>query len=306
MAKINFAGRDFISIKDFTKAEIMAVLERAKDLKQKPAPKLLEGKILGSCFFEPSTRTRLSFETAMQRLGGGVVGFADPKVTSTKKGETLADSMRIIGQYADIIAIRHPQDGAARRAAEATNVPVINAGDGSNQHPTQTMLDLFTIKEKQKKLDNLKIAFVGDLKYGRTVHSLTEALTHFKNRLYYVAPDSLQLPKYLLDYLKEHKIKFSLHKKIEEILPELDVLYLTRIQSERFADPVEYDKVKNAFRFTAKTLERAKPTMSLLHPLPRVNELDENVDSLPQAQYFAQAANGIFVREAVLALALGK
>jgi aspartate carbamoyltransferase catalytic subunit len=213
MPESNFAGRDVISVKDFTKAELLKVLTLAKALKKKPQPHLLDGKILATCFFEPSTRTRLSFESAMERLGGKVLGFSDANVTSTKKGETLHDSIKIVGQYADAIALRHPVDGAARLAAESTHVPVINAGDGANQHPTQTLLDLFTIQEKQKKIDGLNIAFVGDLKYGRTVHSLTQALTHFNVRLFYVAPDSLQLPAYLLDELKGSRRKYSLHKK---------------------------------------------------------------------------------------------
>lgn len=301
-----FAGRDILSVKDFSKTELLHVLSVAKALKKNPQPHLLAGKVLATCFFEPSTRTRLSFESAMQHLGGSVIGFDDPTNTSTKKGETLHDSMRIIGQYADAIAIRHPLDGAARLAAAATNIPIINAGDGANQHPTQTLLDLFTIQEKQKKLEGLSIAFVGDLKYGRTVHSLTQALAHFNVRLFYVAPEMLQLPPYLLDVLKSSRRKYSLHKKMEEVLPQVDVLYMTRIQQERFGDQADYEKVKDAFTLSPGHLTHAKKNLSILHPLPRISELEPAVDDLPQAHYFDQAANGVFVREAVLALVLGK
>lgn len=303
---INFKGKDIVSVADLSKAEILAILRTAKILKQKPRPGLLAGKILASCFFEPSTRTRLSFEAAMQRLGGSVIGFADPQLTSIKKHETLYDTIKIIGQYADAIVIRHPLDGAARQAAAATDKPVINAGDGSNQHPTQTLTDLFTISESHGALDALNIVFVGDLKYGRTVHSLTQALTHFKVRLFYVAPDSLQLPGYLLDILKQNRIKFSLHRNVEEVLPTADILYLTRIQEERFSDPTEFEKVRHAFRLTASMLTGARKNMKVLHPLPRVNELDITVDTTPYANYFTQAANGVPVREAILGLVLGK
>ncbi len=301
-----FKGRDVISISEFTKPDILAVLKKAAQLKKQPQPKLLEGYVLGSCFFEPSTRTRLSFETAMQRLGGRVVGFADPSVTSTKKGETLYDSIRIVSQYTDVIAMRHPLDGAARRATEASDKPIINGGDGANQHPTQTLLDLFTIQETQKKLENLSIAFVGDLKYGRTVHSLAQALTHFNARIYCVAPKNLQMPDYILDELKANKIKFSLHEKMSDILPKVDILYLTRIQEERFPDRMEYEQVKNIYRLTAQDLHGIKKNLRILHPLPRVNELATDVDASPHAYYFEQAHNGLYVREAVLAMVLGK
>lgn len=304
--KLSFLGRDIISIKDFTKPEIVELLKKAAQLKKKPQPHLLDGFVLGSCFFEPSTRTRLSFETAMQRLGGRVVGFADPSVTSTKKGETLYDTIRIIGQYTDLIAMRHPLDGAARRAAEATEKPIINGGDGANQHPSQTLLDLFTIQEAQKKLDGLEIAMVGDLKYGRTVHSLAQALTHFGARIYCVAPDSLQMPGYILDELKANKIKYSLHKTIEEVINKVDVLYMTRIQGERFADPTEYEQIKDVYSLTTDMLTKVRKNLRILHPLPRVKEIDTQVDSTPYAYYFEQAENGLYVRQALLASVLGK
>lgn len=302
----NFTNRDIISISELNKTEILHILKLAKSLKQKPQPKILENKVMGSCFFEPSTRTRLSFETAMERLGGKVVGFADPGVTSAKKGESLFDAIKIIGQYVDVIAMRHPIEGAARRAAEATDKPILNGGDGANQHPTQTLLDLFTIQECQKKLDGLHIALVGDLKYGRTTHSLAQALAHFNARLYFVAPDNLQMPGYICDELKNNNIKFSIHQKMEEVINKVDILYMTRIQGERFADPMEYERVKNVFVLNAKMLEKAKPNLKVMHPLPRVNEISTSVDKTPHAYYFEQAENGLYVREALLGLVLGK
>lgn len=303
---VNLTGKDIISIPELSKEEILAVLENARSLKKEPQPKLLENHVMGSCFFEPSTRTRLSFETAMQRLGGRVVGFADPSVTSTKKGETLYDSIRIIGQYVDVIAMRHPLEGSARRASEATNKPILNGGDGANQHPTQTLLDLFTIEECQKKLDGLDIALVGDLKYGRTTHSLAQALTHFGAHLYFVAPNSLQMPNYICEELKAKNIQFSLHEKIEDVIDKVDVLYMTRIQGERFADQIEYQKIKHIFVLTAKMLENVRPNLSVLHPLPRVSEITTDVDTTKHAYYFEQAENGLYVRQALLAMVLGK
>ena len=303
---MTFKNRDIISIRDFTKDDILHILERAAALKKKPQPHLLDDYVLGSCFFEPSTRTRLSFETAMQRLGGRVVGFADPNVTSTKKGETLYDSIKIVSQYVDVIAMRHPLEGAARRAAEASDKPIINGGDGANQHPTQTFLDLLSIQETQKKLDNLSIAFVGDLKYGRTVHSLAQALCHFNARVYCVAPEMLQMPEYILDEFKASRIKFSLHSELESVIPKVDILYMTRIQGERFGDPAEYEKVKNAYVLTAAMLKGVKSNLKILHPLPRVNEIHPDVDTTPYAYYFQEAENGLYVREALFGLVLGK
>lgn len=303
---VNLNGRDIISIGELSKNEILNILEKAKKLKQKPEPKLLDGYVLGSCFFEPSTRTRLSFETAMKRLGGNVVGFADPNVTSTKKGESLFDSIKIIGQYVDVIAMRHPLEGSARRAAEATDKPIINGGDGANQHPTQTLLDLFTIQECQGKIENLKIALVGDLKYGRTTHSLAQALINFNAKLYFVAPESLQMPDHICTELKNKKIIFSKHEKIEEIIDGVDILYMTRIQSERFPDPMEYERIKNVFILKESMLTNAKNNMRVLHPLPRINEISTDVDHTKHAYYFEQAENGLYVRQALLALTLGK
>lgn len=301
-----FKDRDIISITDLDKPDILRVLQYAASLKKKPQPKLLNGLVMGSCFFEPSTRTRLSFETAMERLGGEVVGFADAGVTSAKKGESIYDSAKIIGQYVDVIAMRHPLEGSARRAAEATDKPIINGGDGANQHPTQTLLDLFTIQECQKKLTNLKVALVGDLKYGRTVHSLAQALTHFNAQLYFVAPEDLQMPNYICDELKEKKIKFSFHDKIKDIINKVDIIYMTRIQKERFADPMDYERVKNVYILKSNLLTGAKPNLKIMHPLPRVNEITTDVDDTKYAYYFQQAANGLYVRQALLGLVLGK
>ncbi|MDO8509566.1 MAG: aspartate carbamoyltransferase [bacterium] len=298
-------NRDIISINELTKEEMLSVLKFAKELKSKPQPKLLDGKVMGSCFFEPSTRTRLSFETAMQRLGGRVVGFADPAVTSAKKGETLYDSMRIIGQYVDVVAMRHPLEGAARRAAEATDKPILNGGDGANQHPTQTLLDLFTIEECQGKLNNLTITMIGDLKYGRTVHSLAQAMIHFNPTFYFVAPDFLQMPDYILSELKKAGITYHLKDTIGEVINKSDILYLTRIQKERFSDISEYDKAKDLYIMDTPLLTKVKSNLRILHPLPRVNELKEAIDSTPYAYYFQQAENDLYVRQALLAMVLG-
>lgn len=302
----SFKGRDIISIKDLTREDILTVLRIAKDLKENPQPTLLKNQVLATLFFEPSTRTRLSFETAMKRLGGTVIGFADAQVSSASKGETLYDSIRIIGNYVDIIAMRHPLEGAARRAAEATDKPIINGGDGANQHPTQTLLDLFTIHETQHKLKNLHIALVGDLKYGRTVHSLAQSLIHFPCHLHLVSPESLAMPDYIVQDIKSHHIPFSIHHTLDALLPKLDILYMTRIQKERFPDLLEYERVKNTYVITASMLEKAKKNLRILHPLPRVNEIHPSVDETPHAYYFEQAENGVYVRQALLALVLGK
>ncbi|MFA6427140.1 MAG: aspartate carbamoyltransferase [Candidatus Magasanikbacteria bacterium] len=302
----SFAGKDIISINQLTKDGIMHILKHARLLKQTPNKELLKGHVMASCFFEPSTRTRLSFETAMERLGGQVMGFADAGVTSAKKKESLYDSMKIIGQYADVIAMRHPLEGAARRASEATDKPILNGGDGANQHPTQTLLDLFSILETQGTLENLHIAMVGDLKYGRTVHSLAQALKHFGARLYFVAPESLKMPSYIARELETSGIVVTEHERIEEIINAVDILYMTRIQAERFADQMEYEKIKNVYVLTADMLENAKSNLRVMHPLPRVNEIHVNVDETPHAYYFEQAENGLYVRQALLGLVLGK
>ncbi len=298
--------KHIISINDLCREELVLVLRTAASLKSHPQPELLKHKVIASCFFEASTRTRLSFETSIHRLGASVVGFSDSSNTSLgKKGETLADTMSVISTYVDAIVMRHPQEGAARLATQFSgNVPVVNAGDGANQHPTQTLLDLFTIQETQGRLDNINIAMVGDLKYGRTVHSLTQALAKFNgNRFFFIAPDALAMPAYLLEMLKEKGIEYSLHERIEEVVPELDILYMTRVQKERL-DPSEYANVKAQFVLRAADLNGAQDNLKVLHPLPRIDEITTDVDKTPYAYYFQQAGNGIFARQALLALVL--
>lgn len=303
-----FEGRSIISINEITKIDIIKVLETAKKIEEMPdskRKKLLSGKILATLFFEPSTRTRLSFESAIKWLGGRVTGFADPKATSFSKGETVHDTIKMIENYADVIAIRHPLEGSARVAAEATSRPVINSGDGANQHPTQTLLDLYTIKKTQGKISNLSVAMVGDLKYGRTVHSLAIALSKFNCSLYFVSPDTLKMPLYIKQELVENGIEYAEFEDIMDIIDKVDILYMTRIQRERFPDPIEYEKVKNVYILKKDMLKKVKPNMKILHPLPRVNEIETDVDSTPYAHYFQQAANGIPVRQALLCLVTG-
>lgn len=298
--------KHIISISDLSREELELVVHTAAELKRHPRNDLLKDRVVASCFFEASTRTRLSFETAVQRLGGSVIGFADAGNTSlAKKGETLADSVRIITSYVDAYVMRHPRDGAARLAAECSTKPVINAGDGANQHPTQTLLDLFTLHETQGRLDGLKVAFVGDLKYGRTVHSLVQALSLFGCRFYFIAPPALALPDYLYEELDERHIEYSDHEDIEEVVPELDILYMTRVQKERFEE-TEFHQVKSRFVLTADTLADARPNLRVLHPLPRVDEIEIGVDQTPYAYYFQQAENGVYARQALLALVLNE
>ena len=300
-----FFQQHMVSINDWSRADIDTLLTVASQFKVKPAPYLLADKVIASCFFEPSTRTRLSFESAICRLGGKVIGFADPASTSHKKGESLSDTIRMLSSYADALILRHPNAGAARLASEVSDKPVINAGDGGNQHPTQTLLDLFTIQECNGQIDELHIGLVGDLKYGRTVHSLAQACRHFKVRFYFVAPDSLGMPEGVCAQLRQAGVPFTFHQYIEDVLPKVDVLYMTRLQKERF-DPTEYEAVKQHFVLTPELVEQGKDSLRILHPLPRVNEIDPGVDALSQAYYFQQAANGIPVRQALLALLLNK
>lgn len=300
--------KHIISIPELSRKELELIVDTAARLKAEPNPELLKNKVVASCFFEPSTRTRLSFETAVERLGGSVIGFDNGGNTSlAKKGETLADSVQVISSYVDAFVMRHPQEGAARLASEFSNgVPVVNGGDGANQHPTQTLLDLFSIHETQRTLDNLNVAFVGDLKYGRTVHSLTQALAKFDNvRFFFIAPDALTMPEYICEELEEAGIKFSMHQNIEDVVPELDVLYMTRVQKERF-DESEYAHMKSAFILTAATLESARDNLKVLHPLPRVDEITTDVDKTKHAYYFEQAENGVYARQALLALILNE
>lgn len=298
--------KHIISINDMSRHELELILKVAATIKHNPQPDLLKNKVIASCFFEASTRTRLSFETAIHRLGAAVVGFADSNVTSLgKKGETLSDTICMIRNYVDAIVIRHPQEGAARLAAEYSGgIPVLNAGDGANQHPSQTILDLFTIQDTQGRLDNISIAMVGDLKYGRTVHSLTQALAKFnKNRFYFIAPSALAMPDYILQQLYDKGIRYSIHHSINEVIQHVDILYMTRVQKERL-DPSEYANVKAQFVLHAADLQQAKDNLKVLHPLPRIDEIALDVDKTPYAHYFHQAGNGIYARQALLALVL--
>jgi len=301
--KNTIAHKSLISISDLSKEEIEMILHKSMQIKKHPPGEILKGLILATCFFEPSTRTRLSFESAMLRLGGQIIGFSDAGSTSAKKGESLQDAMKVISGYADAIVLRHPLDGAARVAHEAACIPVINAGDGANQHPTQTLVDLFTIQECQGKLNGLSIAFVGDLKYGRTVHSLASACSFFDMRLYFISPEQLTLPEYILHDLRKKGVKFSFHQTIEEIMGKIDILYMTRIQKERLAEG-EYEQLKAYYILKKNMLEGAKSTMKIMHPLPRIGAIDYDVDSTSNAYYFQQAHNGIFVRKALLSLIL--
>lgn len=290
-----------------TRDELELIVKTASSLKGSPQPILLKNKIIASCFFEASTRTRLSFETAIQRLGGTVIGFDNAGNTSlAKKGETLADSVSVISSYADAFVMRHPQEGAARLASEFSKVPVINGGDGSNQHPTQTLLDLFSIYETQGSLDNLNIALVGDLKYGRTVHSLAQALAKFNGcKFHFISPKALAMPEYICSELEEQGIRYSVHETIEEVIPSIDILYMTRVQKERF-DETEYQHMKASYILSLETLDGAKDNLKILHPLPRVDEITTDVDATSYAYYFQQAENGVYAREALLALVLNE
>lgn len=295
-----------VSIEDLDNKRILAILKRAKQLvsiaEGKKKSKALDGKILATCFFEPSTRTRLSFESAMQRLGGTCIGFADPSATSHLKGETLTDAIRMVDGYADAIVLRHPREGSAKMASEASKVPVINGGDGAGQHPTQTLLDLFTINEEMGKLEGLNVGMLGDLRYGRTVHSLSQALDRFKTKFFFISPESLKMPTQVTDELTN---KWSTHDTLDDILSKLDVLYVTRIQKERFPDIEDYKSVAGAYRINADLLQNAKSKMRILHPLPRVDEIAPDVDNTKHAAYFRQAFNGVPVRMALLEELIG-
>ncbi|MBU0980407.1 MAG: aspartate carbamoyltransferase [Nanoarchaeota archaeon] len=300
-----FKGRDIISISDFSKQEILHVLDTAKNFENYRNPSLLKDKMLATLFFEPSTRTRMSFEAAMHFLGGRVIGFSDARLTSISKGESLWDSIRIVEGYSDVIVMRHPFEGSARLAAEAANIPIINGGDGANQHPTQTFLDLFTIYKSKGTIDKLKVGFLGDLKYGRTVHSLARALSLFGAEMYFISPAELRMPSDDIEHLKKEGIVFHEVEDLIGTCPKLDVLYTTRIQKERFPDAADYEKVKGVYRVDNSMLKHVKPELKILHPLPRVDELSPEIDNSPHAVYFEQAANGVPVRAALLALVLG-
>ena len=306
---MDFKNRDVISIKDFSKEEINYILNYTKKMvpyaKGEKHTDILREKILSSLFFEPSTRTRLSFESAMNRLGGRVIGFADPSATSQKKGESLADTIRMADSYADAIVIRHPQEGAARLSTEFAESPVLNAGDGAGQHPTQCLLDLFTIVTERKKIKGNKIVLLGDLKYGRTVHSLAYALSLLGAELTFVSPESLKMPKEVINECKEFGVEPSSISNLERAVKDADVLYVTRIQKERFPDAEEYNRVVGMYKVDIDLLKHAKEDLIIMHPLPRVVEIDPEVDKTPHALYFKQAFNGVPVRMALLSLILG-
>ena len=295
-----------VSIADLSRDKILYLMEMAQEFEQYPNRKLLDGRIVATLFFEPSTRTRLSFETAAHRLGASVIGFTDPKVTSSTKGETLKDTIMMVANYSDVIVMRHFLEGAALYASELTQTPVVNAGDGAHQHPSQTLLDLYTMLQTQGKLENLTIHLVGDLKYGRTVHSLIMAMRHFNPTFHFIAPKELAMPEEYKQYCNKHGIKFVEHEDFnEDTIAEADIIYMTRVQRERFSDLMEYERVKDVYILRGDMLGKAKENMRILHPLPRVNEITQDVDDTPHAYYFQQALNGLYAREAILCNALG-
>jgi aspartate carbamoyltransferase catalytic subunit len=304
---MEFKGRDIISLRDFSREEIDYVMEVAQTMERTvgTSSELLRGKILATLFFEPSTRTRLSFESAMQRLGGSSIGFAEAEMASVKKGENLADTMRVVESYADVIVVRHPLEGAARLAAEFASVPIINGGSGAEEHPTQALLDLYTIRKERGRIDGLNVALTGDLRYGRTVHSLAYALSLYEIKLFFVSPETLRMRREVLDTIKT-KIGVIERDRLEDVIEEVDVLYVTRIQKERFPEAAEYAKVKGSYKVDLNLLEKAKKNMIILHPLPRVDEIAPEVDATPHARYFQQVWNGIVMRMGLLALVLGK
>ncbi len=298
-------NRSLVSIDDLSTEEILKILDHAVEFEKNPVSRLLEGKVIATLFFEPSTRTRLSFESAINRLGGKIVGFSDSGVTSVSKGETLHDTIRMVSSYSDLIVMRHPIEGSARFASEISSVPVINAGDGANQHPTQTMLDLYSIRKTQGTLDNLNLFMVGDLKYGRTVHSLMMAMSRWNTTFNFISPEELKMPEEFKLYLDNLGLKYYEHLDFTDIISRADIIYMTRVQRERFSDPIEYEKVKNVYVLKNAMLANTKPNMRILHPLPRVNEIHTDVDSNPKAYYFEQALNGVFTRQAILCSLLG-
>ncbi len=298
-------SKSLVSIDDISRDEILDLIERARYFEENPNSKVLDGKVVATLFFEPSTRTRLSFETAVNRLGGRVIGFSDASTSSSAKGETLKDTIKMVSNYADLIVMRHHLEGAARYATEVTDVPIINAGDGSNQHPSQTMLDLYSISKTQGRLNDLTITMVGDLKYGRTVHSLLMAMRYFNPTFNFVACDELQMPVEYKQFCDKNGIKYNEYSDFSpEVINSSDILYMTRVQRERFTDIMEYEKVKNLYTLHNAMLADAKDNLRVLHPLPRINEISQDVDDNPKAYYFDQARNGLFARQAIICRAL--
>ncbi|MBQ1268729.1 MAG: aspartate carbamoyltransferase [Muribaculaceae bacterium] len=295
-----------VSINDISKEEILELLKTAAYFEEHPNHKILDGKVIATLFFEPSTRTRLSFETAVNRLGGRIIGFSDPSVSSTSKGETLKDTIIMVSNYVDLIIMRHYLEGAARYASEVTDTPVINAGDGAHQHPSQTMLDLYSIYKTQGSLDNLTVTMVGDLKYGRTVHSLLMALSHFKVKFQFVACEELRMPEEFRTFCDKNGIEYTEHTDFSaDVINSSDILYMTRVQRERFTDLMEYERVKDLYNLHNAMLADSKPNLRILHPLPRVNEISQDVDDNPKAYYFQQAQNGLYARQAMICKVLG-
>lgn len=297
---------DFVTIADLSKEKIMYLLEMAQEFEKYPNRELLKGKVVATLFFEPSTRTRLSFETAANRLGARVIGFSDAKASSVSKGETLKDTVLMVSNYADVIVMRHFVEGAAQYASEVAPVPIVNAGDGAHMHPSQCLLDLYSIYKTQGTLENLNIYLVGDLKYGRTVHSLITAMRHFNPVFHFVAPNELAMPQEYKDYCHEHNISYVEHTDFnEEVISDADIIYMTRVQKERFSDLMEYERVKNVYILKNDMLDNVKENMKILHPLPRVNEIAYDVDDNPHAYYIQQAQNGLYAREAIFCRCLG-
>ena len=302
---ITMNSNSLVSISDISKDEILSLLGQAQYFEEHPNHKILEGRVVATLFFEPSTRTRLSFETAVNRLGGRVIGFSDANTTSSSKGETLKDTIKMVSNYVDLIIMRHYLEGAARYATEVTDTPIINAGDGANQHPSQTMLDLYSIYKTQGTLENLTITMVGDLKYGRTVHSLLMAMQYFNPTFNFIACNELRMPREYTKFCDEHGIKYNEYTDFSpEVINSSDILYMTRVQRERFTDIMEYEKVKNLYNLNAAMLENSRDNLRVLHPLPRVNEIDQDVDDSPKAYYFQQAQNGLYARQAIICRAL--
>lgn len=294
------SAKSLVSISDYSKDDILSLLDSAAKFEAQPNQKILASKVVATLFFEPSTRTRLSFETAVVRLGGSVIGFSDAATSSSTKGETLNDTIHMVSSYADAIVMRHPLEGAARYAAEVSPVPIINAGDGANQHPTQTLLDMYSILKTQGTLENLHICMVGDLKYGRTVHSLLMAMSHFNPTFTFIAPDELKMPEEYKSFCRKNNIAYTELSELNDSFNDADILYMTRVQKERFLDLMEYERVKNVYTLHNDMLANSKHTLKILHPLPRVNEINPDVDSNEKAYYFQQAQNGLYVRQAIL------
>ena len=298
-------SKSLVSINDLSRDEMLRVLDLAEEFERNPNQPILQGKVVATLFFEPSTRTRLSFESAVNRLSGRVIGFSEASSSSVSKGESLKDTILTVANYSDLIVMRHPVEGSARYASEVSPVPIINAGDGANQHPTQTLLDLYSIRKTQGTLNDLKIVMVGDLKYGRTVHSLLMAISQFNASFVFIAPPELQMPQEYKLFLKESGLKFEEHTDLADNIVDADIVYMTRVQRERFSDPMEYEKVKNVYVLRNHMLANTKPNMKVMHPLPRVNEISIDVDDSSKAYYFTQALNGVYTRMAIMSLILG-